>query len=335
MTQSWQTQVWQRKGLWSLLLLPLSLLFWGISFVRRWLYKLGLKKSHRPSIPVIVVGNITVGGSGKTPTVIWLCDLLKSAGYQPGVVSRGYGGKAPHYPMLVTANCSAHESGDEPLLIAQRAGIPVVVDPCRSDAAKLIEEQGCDVIITDDGLQHYALDRDIELVVIDGERRLGNGFLLPAGPLRETAARLNSVFATLCNGGTPRHGEWGMQLKPAAQWHGVFDESRVTQAFFQHKRVLAIAGIGHPQRFFNLLEQLGIEADCKPLADHANVTQEILSQWQQSYDIILMTEKDAVKCKAFSPSPCFYLPVEATLDAKLGGSILNKLKSLKERSNGI
>lgn len=324
-------QAWQSRWSFSLLLLPLSLLFWGLSSMRRALFRVGVKSSYRPQVPVIVVGNVTVGGSGKTPTVLWLCDLLKQAGYQPGVISRGYGGQSDAYPLQVTAQTAASESGDEPLLIAIRSGCPVVVDPNRKQAAQMVEQLGCNVIISDDGLQHYGLQRDIELVVIDGMRRFGNGFLLPAGPLREPVSRADHVFAKICNGGTAREGEWAMQLNPANQWQSVFDDACVTQGFFSGKKVLAIAGIGHPQRFFDLLTQLGIEAKTQALADHAEISADQFALWQQEYDVILMTEKDAVKCRELPPSLCFYLPVDAILEQEHGCAVLTQLAQVQHQ----
>ena len=331
---------WQSLYSWTLLLLPLGLLFRLMSSFRRLLFKLGLKKSYRPRVPVIVVGNITVGGSGKTPTVLWLCELLKCAGYQPAVVSRGYGGKATSYPLLVTPETLAAESGDEPLLIASRSGCPVIVDPIRAQAAQTAQQLGADVIITDDGLQHYALQRDIELVVIDGERRFGNGLPLPAGPMREPLTRLHTVFGKICNGGRAQDDEWSMALKPARQWHSVFDDACVTQGFFVGRQVLAIAGIGNPQRFFNMLSALGIKADTLALADHAQIKTADFIRWQQSYDVILMTEKDAVKCRRFPSGLCFYLPVDAVLAPEHGKAILAQVAQVKEaqpwrKPNGV
>ena len=194
--------LWYRRSWVNWLFAPLALLFALLTTARRGLYRAGWIRSYRAPVPVIVVGNITVGGNGKTPVVLWLVELLTKAGYHPGVVSRGYGGKAPHYPYLLHPAATAAEAGDEPVLIYQRCGCPVAVAPKRATAVQLLVEQcGVDVIICDDGLQHYALQRDIELAVMDGERRLGNGWLMPMGPLRETPSRLRQVMAVICNGG--------------------------------------------------------------------------------------------------------------------------------------
>ena len=196
-------RLWYGKSGWRWALAPLALLFALVSGGRRFAYRRGWFSTYRASLPVIVVGNISVGGNGKTPVVVWLVEQLKARGWRPGVVSRGYGGKAPHYPYRLGVTSTTAQAGDEPVLIARRCGCPVVVAPKRADAVRLLEQSGeVDIIITDDGLQHYALARDIELVVVDGARRFGNGCLLPMGPLREPMTSLKRVDAIICNGGT-------------------------------------------------------------------------------------------------------------------------------------
>ena len=325
------TKAWQSKFSWTVLLLPLSFIFYFLISFRKLLFLLKVKKSYRPKVPLIVVGNISVGGTGKTPTVIWLCKFLQNAGYRPVIISRGYGGNSEQYPLVVDANSNPQESGDEPLLLAIRTACPVVVDPIRCRAAQMAENIGCDIIISDDGLQHYALERDLELIVIDGQRRFGNGFLLPAGGLREPKSRLKTAFAKICNGGIAQENEWQMTLKPAAHWQNVFEKNKsVTKDFFEGKKLLAIAGIGNPQRFFALLTELNIQAEVLPLADHAEIQIDQFTKWQNNYDMILMTEKDAVKCRKFKSSNCFYLPVTAQIDDKLELEILQKIKELNK-----
>ncbi|MCM2679944.1 tetraacyldisaccharide 4'-kinase [Echinimonas agarilytica] len=324
---------WQQKFSWTLALWPVSLLFSAIAWLRRTLYQKGLLQSYRPSVPVIVVGNITVGGSGKTPTVLWLIELLKSNGYKPAVVSRGYGGKAPHYPFLVTATSQPAECGDEPLLIAKRTNCIVVVDPLRTQAAQKAEQLGCDVIVADDGLQHYALQRDIELVVIDGQRRFGNGYRLPAGPLREGRSRLTSVFACISNGGEAEACEWAMSLIPASQWMNVNSSVTATSASFAGKRILLVAGIGDPTRFFDTAAGLGVSGDTMPLDDHAEISESQYRRWQKDYDVILMTEKDAVKCSQFEASESYYLPVNALIDASHSAKLLSRLQDVVKTLN--
>ncbi|SUX74571.1 tetraacyldisaccharide 4'-kinase [Citrobacter freundii] len=200
-------RIWSGESpLWRLLL-PLSWLYGLVSGGIRLCYKLGIKRAWRAPVPVVVVGNLTAGGNGKTPVVIWLVEQLRQRGIRVGVVSRGYGGKAAAYPLLLTADTTTAEAGDEPVLIAQRTGVPVAVSPVRSDAVKaILAQHDVQIIVTDDGLQHYRLARDVEIVVIDGERRFGNGWWLPAGPMRERAGRLKSVDATIVNGGVAQPG---------------------------------------------------------------------------------------------------------------------------------
>ncbi len=208
-------RLWYRKSGWRWLLAPFALLFAIISGTRRYAYRHRWLKGYCSSLPVIVVGNISVGGNGKTPVVVWLVEQLQARGYRPGVVSRGYGGKAPHYPYRLDAASTTAQAGDEPVLIARRCGCPVVVAPKRADAVRLLEQSGeVDIIITDDGLQHYALARDIELVVVDGARRFGNACLLPMGPLREPVTRLKRVDAIICNGGEPGKGSTPCNWSP-------------------------------------------------------------------------------------------------------------------------
>lgn len=208
-------KIWSGRSKLYWLLLPLSFLYGAVSGLRRLLFRCGLKKSRRMPVPVVVVGNLTAGGNGKTPVVIWLTEQLLARGYRPGVVSRGYGGKSDHYPLLITKDTTTAQAGDEPVLIARRTGVPVAVAPDRAAAVgAILQHAPVDVIITDDGLQHYALQRDMEIVVIDGERRFGNGWWLPAGPMRERAGRLKQVDAMIVNGGTAQPGETAMQLVP-------------------------------------------------------------------------------------------------------------------------
>jgi tetraacyldisaccharide 4'-kinase len=205
---------------------------------------------------VVVVGNLTAGGNGKTPVVIWLVEQLQQRGIRVGVVSRGYGGKAASYPLLLNTATSTAEAGDEPVLIFQRTGAPVAVSPVRSEAVQaLLPPMILQLIVTDDGLQHYKLARDKEIVVIDGVRRFGNGWWLPAGPMRERASRLRSVDAVIVNGGVARPGEIPMQLRPGLAVNLLTGERRDAAAL---DNVVAMAGIGHPPRFFATLESCGV-----------------------------------------------------------------------------
>jgi tetraacyldisaccharide 4'-kinase len=281
-------------------------------------------------VPVIVVGNLTVGGTGKTPLVLWLVEFLRSHGYRPGIVSRGYGSRASA-PQAVANASDPMLVGDEPVLLAQRAQCPVWVGTRRADTARalLTARPDCDVIISDDGLQHYALRRDVELVVVDGDRGFGNRMLLPAGPLRESLSRLKSVDAVVINGGKTRPGEFSMRLAGDV-FRNLGDGKATAQAAdFLGKRVHAVAGIGNPGRFFAHLRQLGLDVVEHAFPDHhAFQPQEL--QFADA-DAILMTEKDAVKCTAFAPDNCWALAVNAEVDAVLGHRLLEKLRKTHGR----
>ncbi|MGO4998593.1 tetraacyldisaccharide 4'-kinase [Oceanisphaera sp. W20_SRM_FM3] len=325
---------WYKGAWWLWLLAPLSLLFGLISGLRRGLFKLGLTPVYRAPVPVIVVGNLSVGGNGKTPVVVWLVHWLRTQGYNPGVISRGYGGKSAHYPLLVTADTPASVAGDEPVLIVTRTDCPLAVSPKRGEAAALLVSHGVDIIISDDGLQHYALARDIELVVVDGQRRFGNGHLLPMGPLRERKWRLNQVDAIINNGGPAEHNEFLMTLAPGAlvavsnlvaMSNLVNSESdKVTPT--PPARVHALAGIGHPPRFFSMLRHLGFTlGHCVALGDHQAVAISQLHLLQSAP--LLITEKDAVKWPGGHDNT-WYVPVDAQLPLAFEHLLLTRLKEL-------
>ena len=320
-------RIWSGESPLWLLLLPLSWLYGLVSGAIRLLYRLGLKRAWRAPVPVVVVGNLTAGGNGKTPVVIWLVEQLQKRGIRPGVVSRGYGGKAATYPLLLNAQTTTAEAGDEPVLISQRTGAPVAVSPVRSDAVKaLLAEHSVQIIITDDGLQHYALARDKEIVVIDGVRRFGNGWWLPAGPMRERASRLKTVDAIIVNGGVAKQGEIPMQLHPGLAVNLLTGERREVAAL---PNLVAMAGIGHPPRFFATLEQSGARLDkCIPLADHQALTPEQVNAFTVDGQTLIMTEKDAVKCRAFAKENWWYLPVDAELSGEQPEQLLKELMAL-------
>ncbi|MDR5018643.1 tetraacyldisaccharide 4'-kinase [Yersinia rochesterensis] len=323
-------RIWSGKSWLYLLLLPLSWLYGAITWIIRVSYTLGLRSAWRSPVPVIIVGNLTAGGNGKTPVVIWLVEQLKQRGYRIGVVSRGYGGKSV-YPLLLSSETTTTQAGDEPVLIYQRTGAPVAVSPKRSDAVKtLLESHDLDFIITDDGLQHYALQRDFELVVIDGVRRFGNGWWLPAGPMRERAGRLRSVDAVITNGGIAAAGEIPMQLVVQKAVNLVTGERFPAQ---QLQHVVAMAGIGHPPRFFATLSLLGIEPNKEyAFADHQDYSLSQLSSLTSGPQILLMTEKDAVKCRAFAQPNWWYLPVDAQLPPDQAEQLLLKIQALARHS---
>ncbi len=316
---------WYRLTAVSVLLLPLSLIFCALVQLRYWLYRLGVVRSTRLPAPVIVVGNITVGGTGKTPLVIWLANFLRQAGYRPGIITRGYRGKSKTWPVAVTPQTPADLVGDEAVLLARHSGCPVFAGPDRVAAAKLHVEQGCNIIISDDGLQHYRLRRDIEIAVIDSTRRFGNRLCLPAGPLREPVSRLRSVTVRVANG-TPETGELGMTLVSTGFYSLSKPERRATADQFRGGPVHAVAGIGNPERFFSSLRGLGLTVIPHPFPDHHAF---LSAELEFGDDLqIIMTEKDAVKCQAFANARCWVLAVEAQPDATLGEQILKRLKEI-------
>lgn len=311
------------------LLWPLSVMFGVMSRSRRKQYQTGQKPTYRAPVPVVVVGNITAGGNGKTPVVIWLVEHLQALGLNPGVVSRGYGAKAPHYPLIVEEGTSTKHCGDEPKLIHKRTSAPVAVSPVRSEAVKALLPLGVDVIITDDGLQHYALERDIEIVVVDGARRFGNHSLIPLGPLRETTERLSEVDFIITNGGEAKLNEMGMVLSPSL---AVNMKNRQKMPVSQLDELVAIAGIGHPPRFFDTLEKLGAKpVVTQGFADHKDFEPSELEALSRRGNHLIMTEKDAVKCAEYAQENWWYLPVTASFSSENEQRILNKIKEVKEK----
>jgi len=316
--------LWYRRSAAHILLLPLSGLFALTVALRRALFRAGLLRTHRLPVPVIVVGNLTAGGSGKTPLVLWLTALLRAQGHRPGIVSRGYGGAATG-PRAVAPGDDPALVGDEPALLAARSGVPVWIGTDRPAAAGalLAAHPDCTHIVSDDGLQHYALARDFEIAVVDGARGFGNGWLLPAGPLREPRSRLATVDAIVVNGtGTPTGlpaNAVRMQLE-GMLLRNLHDPSRtLPAAAFVGQPVNALAGIGDPERFFRHLEALGLTLVRHPFPDHYAYTEADLDV--AGTDAIVMTEKDAVKCLAFATERCWVLPVEARVEVAFAARI--------------
>lgn len=325
---------WYGKRRWTLWLLPLLWLFIALSALRRAWWR---RYPNKPLVvPVVVVGNITVGGTGKTPLLIALVRYFQARGYRPGVISRGYGGKAI-YPYVVHGNSSAAEAGDEPLAIYRATGADVCVGPDRLAAARLLENNGCDLLLSDDGLQHYPLPRDIEIAVVDGERGLGNGYRLPVGPLREAPARLTEVDWVVVNSPAVQFSlplaaplfTIPMAIK-AANIASVQSDELQPLAPWQGRRVHAVAGIGNPQRFYNSLAALGIEVIPHSFPDHHHYTAADFAF--AANESVIMTEKDAVKCREFAKPNWYYLPIHAelpevfwqALETKLGKIIAQK-----------
>jgi tetraacyldisaccharide 4'-kinase len=327
------SRIWRRRGPAAWLLLPVSLLFGLLVRLRRWLYLAGMLRADRLPVPVLVVGNIFVGGTGKTPFTIWLARQLRAAGFHPGVLSRGYGAGVG-LPRLVSADASPQDVGDEPLLIARHAGCPMAVGRQRAAAGRMLlaAHPEIDVLLLDDGLQHYALARDLEIMLFDG-RGAGNGWLLPAGPLREPLSRRRDV--TVVNGGAAPAmpaGAFGMQLR--GQWAVQLaqPDRRIALSALAARlpapKIVAAAGIGNPERYFSMLEGEGLRFRRMPLPDHYAYDENPFAG--SDADVILITEKDAVKCRHSdalrNDARLWFVPVEAVIDAALADFIVEKLR---------
>nr|WP_136252464.1 tetraacyldisaccharide 4'-kinase [Ningiella ruwaisensis] len=346
LSQAWYSDLRHVKNWWLVLLWPLALVFFLLSILRRLAYQFGILKVYRPQLPVVVVGNISVGGNGKTPVVLALASHFISQGVKCAVLSRGYGGTQKAFPHLLDTCSSPKQVGDEPALIFKRLGVDVVIDPVRARGAQFIEANTqAQVILCDDGMQHYALARDVEICVVDG-RGLGNGFVMPMGPLRETRSRLNDVDIIISN----RSQKLDDQAKPGRQITGDSDikSARATRCFdmqlrpaswinvksgqslavnegverFLHQEVIALAGIGAPQRFFNTLRELGLTPkQSLRFDDHHKFVQSDIPQ----APIVLMTEKDAIKCSEFANDNWWYLAVDADISNEFFDSVMQKL----------
>ncbi|MFD2366109.1 tetraacyldisaccharide 4'-kinase [Pseudoduganella sp. GCM10020061] len=326
-------RAWMRRGLLACALWPVSLVFRALSAGRAGLYRAGILKSERLPVPVVVAGNVFVGGTGKTPLTIWLAESLRAAGFTPGVISRGHGSEAV-FVREVTRFSDVGKVGDEPLLIAQRTGCPVFVGRKRVDAGRalLAAHPEVDVIISDDGLQHYPLARDVEIVLFDS-RGAGNGWLLPAGPLREPARRRRDF--TVVNaphipaklerqvGGAPYRMQLGGSV--AIRLNGI---ERAPLSALANRRLLAAAGIGNPGRFFAMLREAGLAFEELPLPDHYDFIANPFAQ--ANADVILITEKDAVKCRQLehlnNDPRLWVVPVSAQIDAALAKQIVEKCR---------
>lgn len=315
-------QYWYKPNLLAFLLLPLAGLFCLAAILRRLAYRLGWLSSHALPVPVIIVGNITVGGSGKTPLVIWLARWLQQQGWQPGIISRGYGGLASHWPQPVHADSDPRVVGDEPVLTVQRSGVPMWVGPDRLAAGQaLLRAHHCNILIADDGMQHYRLQRDIEIAVLDGVRRLGNGFCLPAGPLREPAGRLATVDLCVSNG-PAEEGEHAMRLQPEKCIHLPDGREQALESL-RGKTVHAVAGIANPARFFSMLRGYGIRVIEHAFPDHYRYSVADMSFADNLP--VLMTEKDGVKCRAFARDGFWVVPVDAVLPEEFSEMLLSLL----------
>lgn len=328
---TWLERQWQHRGAGALLLLPVTALFAAVSSLRRLLYRYHVLPRSRLPVPVIVVGNIAVGGTGKTPLVLWLCEWLRACGYRPGIITRGYRGTA-RMPAAVPADGDAARFGDEAVLLAARSRCPVWVGRERAAAGRalLAAHPECNVLISDDGLQHYALERDMEIAIVDATRGHGNGLLLPSGPLREMPSRLNAVDAIVLHdesgaltaaGATP---QFHMRLV-GRDFHNLRDPARrAGPENFAQGPIHAVAGIGNPARFFRHLEGLGLQVSPHPFSDHHPYQPGDFSFAGAA--TVVMTEKDAVKCRRFATDDWWTLPVDAEVDPALGMLIARKLE---------
>jgi ATP-binding cassette, subfamily B, bacterial MsbA len=320
--QGYLIDAWYKKSFWLYLLAPLTILFSGLVRLRKNSYLKNPKKIWNSDVPIVVVGNISMGGTGKTPLVKHIASELRDRGYKPGLISRGYGGKFSG-TLEVTPDVTYKQTGDEAQLLA-KLQLPFFLDKNRSRAARSVQKKyDCDVIISDDGLQHYAMGREVEIAVIDGTRRLGNGLAFPAGPLREPKSRLKEVDFVVNNGGPTEGDEILMTLTPAKFVHLNSGKQYSIDNWPMHKKVHAVAGVGNPNRFFDLLSRLGFEFDKTPFPDHHKYNKRDL--FYLDHLPILMTEKDASKCKHFNNSKIWYLSIEATVESQFIDRLEEKL----------
>ncbi len=318
-------RMWSRRGPFSTVLLPLSALYCTVARRRRRRF-LAAPPPSLP-VPVIIVGNITVGGTGKTPLTIALCEWLRAHGWRPGVISRGYGGCGAASPRQVREDSAPEEFGDEPLLIARRTGAAVVVCKDRREAARHAMLQGCDILLADDGLQHYRLPRDIEIAMLDGYRRLGNGRCLPAGPLREPPERLREVDFVMVTEGTAHPGEYALGLTFGSAWSLGETARHRALAEFSASPVHAVAGIGHPERFFTALEEAGLRVIRHSYPDHHPFSAADLDFGDRLP--VLMTEKDAVKCLKLPFDNLWAVPITVELPPAFTHALAERLRTLR------
>lgn len=329
---SWVENGWYNKSKRNYWLLPLSGLFYLLYRIRLGLFKSGLIKSKRSAVPVMVVGNITVGGTGKTPFVVYLIKLLQQQGYKPGIVSRGYGAKVDSqvpFPRLITQNMDIRLSGDEPKLLFESTGVPVVISPKRPDGIDyLVKNCGVDFIVSDDGLQHYQMARDIEIAIIDAARCVGNGWVLPVGPLREPQSRLNRVDLAVYNHGFEAKGEYFQQAGTIRSLTGKVEPNINTLT-----KVHLVSGIGNPSRFEKTVQGLGLTiASVNWFADHHPFSADDFSQYGDN-DLVLMTEKDAVKCRSFARDNMFVLPIVAVISPQLEKQLLALIAKTNKKTS--
>jgi tetraacyldisaccharide 4'-kinase len=333
---SFLEKAWHKKAGWLILLWPVSLLFQALSKIRRSLQQ----PKQRPAslrTPLIVIGNISLGGTGKTPLLITLTQILKEKGFKPGIISRGYGGEAPSYPLAVSSDSDVRESGDEAFLIAEKTDCPVYVDPDRCAALEaLLQDEDVDVVLSDDGLQHYKLFRDLEIVVVDGQRLFSNNMCLPAGPLRESVSRLSEVKHIVVNGEPAREiaelqSATRMQLEPRFLVNLVTSEKRpfAGAPFNMGNTLQGVSALGNPQRFYTLLERLPYQLQTFSFPDHHDFSAADFEQAGiDEHQPVVMTEKDAVKCRQFAKNNFWYLSVEVQLESQFVERLIEDIRKV-------
>ena len=315
--------IWYHGGSGAFLLKPLEGLYRLLANLNK---RSGLSQQVDHSVTVIVVGNISVGGTGKTPLVVYLAQLLQGSGYRPGIITRGYGGSSTSWPAQVYADSDPQIYGDEPVLMAQRSGVPVVAGPDRnSDINTLLSQNAVNIVISDDGLQHYRLKRDIEIVVIDGERGLGNEYCLPAGPLREPKSRLSRCDFVVVNESVAS-AEFSMQLC-AKQIHRLNSEFQQPLSEWQDRNIHAVTGIGNPPRFFQMLEGFGLKIQRHAFPDHHAFSPNDINFADENP--VVMTEKDAVKCRSFAEDNHWFVPVSANVSTAFSEKLLSLINEIE------
>ena len=326
------SNAWYKNARWVRCLRPLSLIFGIFSTFRRCYYQ-NSRKTYTSKYPLIVIGNIAAGGTGKTPLVIYLAQQLREKGFSPGIVSRGYGSKAASYPFAVTPQTNFREAGEEPLMMARHTQCPVIIDPDRVAAVKMLETRyPCDIIISDDGMQHYRLNRTLEIAVIDGQRGFGNGLLIPAGPLRETPERLDQVDIIVCNGDSTHIlpiNNYLMTLETTQLVHLInnkaLDVRDPSLQEIKAKKVHALAGIGNPERFFISLCNCGFDIIRHIFRDHHFYSKQDIT-FKDGLDVV-MTEKDAIKCREIASNSHWFLKVAARLPAEFMDDVIAKIST--------
>ncbi len=328
-------KLWIEKFLWNKLsilhitLLPVEFIFKIIVIIRRWLYLNNIISRVCFPVPVIVVGNITVGGNGKTPFVEWLAIYLIKKGFNPGIVSRGYGGNSESYPVLLTKDIDVKITGEEAILLHRMTDCPIVVDPNRSRAVKfLLEENDCNIVISDDGLQHYAMDREIEIVLIDNKRKLGNGYCLPIGPLREPISRIKDNLIVNTNKDEIDDDELCMSIKPK-RLINIANDSKMTLSSLKNKNVTLVTSIADPSRIKKIIDRYAKSVNHIIFPDHYIFTDKDFLSFKD--DFLVMTLKDAIKCENLIGANSWYIEYKVNVSKKLQSTILGLLKSKKHK----